>query len=307
MSPLSQHASHAHDPMQGIVLKLLSVLLFAFMALQIKLLEGSYHTSEVIFARSFFALFTLLPLLAAAGGTAILKPSSPKGILIRSVAGMMAMTLSFYSLPHVPLATFTAIQFTMPLFVVILASLFLKERLTGTRLGAVLLGFVGVLIILRPASGGYDFYALVTLGAAFGVATVTVILRQLTATENSISIVFWFTLFCTCVSGLWLLTEYRQPSLHDALLLIGSGLSGGAGQVLLTQAYRFGQVSMLTAFEYTGIIWATGFELLFWHRIPDLQVFIGTAIIIGTGLYLLRHATQAVKDAAPSSASGKPC
>lgn len=307
MSPLNQHSSHSHDPRQGIILKILSVLLFSLMALQVKLLSPGYPTSEIVFSRSFFALFPLIPLVMMAGGVEVLRIKSLKGQTIRNCVGLLAMVLTFYSLPHVPLATFTSIQFTMPLFVVVLAALFLKEQLTGARLGAVLLGFVGVLVILRPTEGGYDFFALMALAAALGVAAVTVILRQLTATENSISIVFWFTLFCTVASGLWLSTEFRMPNLHDALLLIGSGLSGGAAQVLLTQAYRFGQVSLLTAFEYTGIIWATGFELLFWGKIPDFPVFIGAAIIIGSGLYLLRHATRAVKRADLSSAGGKPC
>lgn len=297
------HSAHSHDPKQGIALKLLSVFLFCLMALQVKLLDGGYPTSEIVFSRSFFALFPLLPLVWAAGGRKILRPQSWRGQLARNTAGLTAMVLTFYSLPHVPLATFTAIQFTMPLFVVVLAAVFLKEQLTGTRLAAVLLGFVGVLIILRPTQSAHDFYAFVALLAAFGVAMVTVILRQLTATENSISIVFWFTLFCAALSGLWLLTEFQVPSLHDALLLVGSGLSGGAAQVLLTQAYRYGQVSLLTAFEYTGIIWATGFEIFFWHKVPDFPVFIGAAIVISAGLYLLRHTTHSRLHTAPSSAA----
>lgn len=299
--------AHSHDPWQGIILKLLSVFLFCLMALQVKLLNGTYPTSEIVFSRSFFAIFPLLPMVVAAGGYKVLRIKSARGLMLRNCVGLGAMVLTFYALPHVPLATFTAIQFTMPLFVVVLAALFLREQLTGARLGAVIAGFIGVLIILRPTPGGYDFYSGMALLAAFFVAMVTVILRQLTATENSLSIVFWFTTFCIACSGVALLFEFRMPDLHDGLLLVGSGLSGGVAQVMLTQAYRFGQVSLLTSFEYSGIIWATGFQLLFWNKFPDLQVFIGTFIIIGAGLYLLRHATRAVKRAGLSSAEGKPC
>ncbi len=298
---------HTHDPRRGIILKLVSVLLFCLMNLLIKLLEGTYPTSEIIFARSFFALFPLIPLVIIAGGLAALKVKSWQGQLIRSAVGLLAMVLTFYSLPHVPMTTFTTIFFTMPLFVVVLAALFLREKLSGARLGAVLIGFIGVLIVLRPDVGGYDYYVLIALIASFFVAIVTVLIRKLTATENSIAIVFWFTAFCTITSGAMMMTEFVKPNLHDGLLLIGSGISGGIAQVLLTQAYRYGQVSILTSFEYTAIIWATLFEVYFWDKWPDLYVFIGAGIIIGSGLYLLRHATKAVKRADLSSADGKPC
>lgn len=307
MAPLSHHSSHAHDPRQGILLKILSVLLFSLMSLQVKLLHQTYPTSEIVFARSFFALFPLIPLVLMAGGWAALRVNSYKGQTVRNCVGLFAMILTFYSLPHVPLATFTTIQFTMPLFVVVLAALFLKEKLSGARLGAVLLGFAGVLVVLRPQVGGYDYFSMMALLAAFFVAIVTVILRRLTATENSVSIVFWFTLFCAVLSGCALLLEYRQPDLHDALLLIGSGLSGGAAQVLLTQSYRFGQVSLLAAFEYTGLLWATLFELYFWNKWPDFYVLAGAVIIIGAGLYLISHSTRALRQAGLSSAGGKPC
>jgi len=284
-------AQHTHDPRQGISLKLLSVFLFCLMNVQIKLLHGEYPTSQIVFSRSFFALFPLIPLVMAAGGLMALKVKSWKGQTIRNFVGLTAMVLTFYALPHIPLATFTTILFTMPLFVVVLAALILKEPLSGGRLGAVLVGFAGVMIVLRPTMH-MDFYALMALTAAFFVAIVTVIIRQLTATENSIAIVFWFTLFCTIASGLLMLTGFKMPDLHDALLLVGCGLSGGAGQVLLTQAYRFGHVSVLTAFEYTGLIWAVLAELYFWNIFPDLYTFLGAGIIISSGLYLMRHATR---------------
>ena len=302
MQPLSHHSTHSHNPQQGIILKLLSVLLFGLMTLQVKLLSESYPTSQIVFSRSFFALFPLLPLIIMAGGLKALRIKSLAGQTLRNCVGLTAMILTFYSLPHVPLATFTTIQFTMPLFVVLLAALFLHEKLSGGRLAAVLAGFIGVLIVLRPEVGGYDFYALVALAAAFFVAIVTVTIRYLTATESSIAIVFWFTLFCTVTSGAYMMTEYQQPGLHDALLLIGSGLAGGAGQVLLTQAYRYGQVSLLTAFEYTGIVWAVLFELYFWDMWPDIYVLLGATIIIGAGLHLLRHATRTEKKAGINAA-----
>lgn len=300
-------AQHTHDPRRGIMLKLISVFLFGLMSLQIKLLNDVYPTSEIVFFRSFFAIFPLLPLIVMAGGLVALKVRSVKGQVIRNFIGLIAMVLTFYSLPHVPLATFTTIMFTMPLFVVALAAIFIKEKLTRGRLAAVLVGFAGVLVVLRPDVGGLDYYTLMALLAAFFVAVVTIIVRQLTATENSIAIVFWFTLFCVVLSLMVMLSEFKMPDLRDGLLLIGSGLAGGAGQVLLTQSYRYGQVSILTSFEYTGIIWATAFELYFWSNWPDSYVFLGATIIIGSGLYLLHNATRAARKADLSSAGSKPC
>jgi drug/metabolite transporter (DMT)-like permease len=280
---------HHHDPVKGLVFKLVSVFFFSLMGLQIKLLEQAYPTSQILFSRSAFALIPLVPLIFFSGGWAILKVRSPRALLLRNMVGFVAMILTFWSLPHVPLATFTAIQFTMPLFAAVLAALFIGERMSSSRLLTVITGFAGALLILRPSSATHDFFMGIALLAAFVISISTIILRRLTATERGLAIVFWFTVFSMSVSGLWMLTGYIRPTLHDAILLVGSGLAGGMGQVLLTHSYRFGQVSLLTAFEYTGLIWASLFELIFWNQLPDLQVFAGAAIIILSGLALLRQ------------------
>jgi drug/metabolite transporter (DMT)-like permease len=306
MSPVSAHSTHIHDLRRAVTLKLLSVFVFCLMAVCIKLLEHTYPTSQIVFCRSFFAIFPLLPLIWLAGQKSLMT-KKPLAHLIRGAIGLAAMVATFYSLPRLPLATFTTIGFTMPLFVVLLAAVYLKEKMSAARLLALLVGFAGVLLVLRPESGFIGYAALIALLSAFLIAVVTVVIRQLTATENSLTIVVWFTLLSTAASGLWMAFEYVTPSWQDGWLLVGSGILGGLGQVLLTQSYRYGQVSILTAFEYTALIWAGLFGYLFWQEIPDKLTFAGAAIIILSGLYVLTHATRAQKRAALSSAASKPC
>lgn len=314
MPPITIHSSHVHDPMRGIALKLVSVMFFGLMALCVKLLDGTYPTSEIVFARSLFALLPLLPLLWLAGRQ-VLHTRRPLGHLLRGLIGLTAMFTTFYVIPKLPLATFTTISFTMPLFVAVLAAFVLREHLNRHKLAAVLIGFAGILLVLRPGAGLADPASLLALLTAFLVAIIAILIRQLTATENSLSIVLWFTLLCTLLSGSVALFEYIPPSVHDGLLMAGSGLFGGLGQVLLTQSYRYGQVSILTALEYTGLLWAVLFDYLFWREVPDFMTLLGASVIIGSGLYILHQARTTQSPAppphttphTPSSGQSKTC
>lgn len=294
MSPLAT-TQHSHNPRKAIILKLVSVFMFSLMAGAVKLLEGKYPTNQLVFARAFFGLFPLIPLVYSAG-LATLRPRRISSHLIRGTVGITAMCLTFYALPRLPLATFTTISFSMPLFVAVLAALYLKEKLTKGGIAALIIGFIGVLVVLRPPEGFGNTAALVAIASAFMVAVVTVVIRQLTATENSLAIVFWFTTLCAASSGALTLFYHIPPiSLHDGLLLVASGLFGGTGQVLLTQSYRFGQVSSLAVLEYTGLVWAILISFLSWGETPDLFMLAGAAIIIGAGSYTMHNSTHGLK------------
>ncbi len=306
MSPVAAHTTHVHDPRRAIALKLVSVFLFTLMGVLIKLLDGHYPTSQVVFARSFFALIPL-GLIVLMVGPKALRTRRPLGHLGRGLLGLTAMIASFYALPRLPLATFTTISFTMPLFGAALAALVLKEKLSRHNLIALLIGFCGVLLVLRPDLGSPGQAELVALASALLVAVVTVVVRQLTATENSISIAVWFTVFCTLASGSLMAFEFVLPSRHDAVVLVLIGLIGGVGQIALTQSFRYGQVALLGAFEYTSLIWASLLGYFFWQEIPTLSIVSGAAIIMLSGLYMLTHATRAMRRAALSSATSKPC
>lgn len=294
-------AGHSHNPKRGILLKLVSVLCFAVMAAQVKLLAHHYPVGELLFARSFFGAIPLIPLVIAAGGLKILHTTRLPTHITRSLIGLTAMSCTFYALPRLPLATMTAFQFTMPLFGTLLGLLWLHEKLSLTRGLAVLAGFGGVLMVLRPPDGADTLAALIALCAAFLVAVITILIRQLTATEPGLRVVTYFTLICSTLSALMLPFDFVMPDGHDALLLIGTGLFGGLGQVLMTQSYRYAQVGVLAIFEYTGLLWAGLFGYLLWGDIPVLLEIAGAVVICGAGIVVLRS-----EKSIPSSANPNP-
>lgn len=276
------------------------------MAACIKLCEQKYPTSQIVFFRSFFALFPLLPLIYLAGMKS-LHTRRPWGHLGRGIIGLLAMTASFFALPRLELATYITINFTVPLFAAVLAVIWLKEKLRFAQSIALLCGFAGVLLVLRPDLGSANYAALVSLLASFLVGIVMVVVRQLTATENSLSIVVWFTLFCTLASGAVMAFEFVPLTTRDFLLLSSAGLIGGVAQVWLTQSFRYGNVSQLGGLEYTGLIWASLFGYLLWNEVPDRYTLLGAGIIIASGLFMASHATRGQKRASLVEAAGRVC
>jgi drug/metabolite transporter (DMT)-like permease len=300
------HARHIHDPKRAIALRLASIFLFTSMAACIKLCEQKYPTSQIVFFRSFFALFPLLPLIYLAGLKS-LHTKRPLGHLGRGILGLAAMSATFFALPRLELATYITLNFTMPLFAAVLAVLWLKEKLKPSQALALLCGFAGVLLILRPDLGLANYAVLVALLGAFLVAIVMIVVRQLTATENSLSIVVWFTLFCTAVSAAVMAFEFVPLTLRDVLLLSSAGLIGGIAQIWLTQSFRYGNVSQLGGLEYTGLLWATLFGYFLWQEVPDSYTLIGAGIIIASGLYMASHATRSQRRLSAVEAAGRVC
>lgn len=288
-------AGHHHDPKRGIILKLVSVLCFAVMSVSVKLLSHTYPVGELLFARSFFAIFPLLPLFFLAGGFRLLHTKRLPTHISRSLIGLTAMGCTFYALPRLPLATMTAFQFTMPLFGALLGIFWLKEKANRLRIIAILTGFVGVLMVLRPPNGADTLAAGIALLAAFLVAIIGILIRQLTATEPGLRVVSYFTIITSALSALMLPFDFIMPSGQDAALLVASGLFGGLGQVLMTQSFRYAPVSVLVIFEYTGLLWASLFGYLFWSDLPVPIEIAGALLICAAGVIVLKSESAAAK------------
>lgn len=286
MSPLAR-TSHHHKPRLAMGLKLLSVLAFCVMALCIKMIEGTYSTGEIIFSRSFFGIIPLIPLIWLEGIHSI-STRRPWRHFSRGMMSFAAMSCTFYALPRLPLATFTTISFTMPLFVAVLAAVYLKEQMSLKKAFFLLMGFAGVIIVVQPGHGFMSHAAMIGLLSAFLVAIVTIYIRRLTATEHSLAIVMWFSVSGCILSFIWMIFDFRAPTAFDALMMVMSGLMGGIGQVLLTQSYRFGPVSLLTTLEYSGLLWALFFGYIFRNEIPTHTMLAGALLIIAAGLMVIK-------------------
>jgi drug/metabolite transporter (DMT)-like permease len=206
------------------------------------------------------------------------------------IFGMMGMVGSFYGYVHLPLVTVTALGFTMPLFLTLLAIPVLGEKVGWRRWLAVLVGFCGVLLMVRPEQGTTDTQwlalGLCLVGAlAWALAMIT-IRKMGQAGESGVAIVFWFAFFSSVVAGIAMIPVWVWPSPTQWALLAGIGLVSAIAQIMMTDAYRKGEASLLAPFEYSAIIWTTALGALIWAEMPDAWDFLGILILVGAGLYI---------------------
>jgi drug/metabolite transporter (DMT)-like permease len=307
----------------GIALKILSAFFFTLMAATIRWVGDVVPSGQIVFFRS---LLGVVPIVIWLLWTGQLKNSvftrNIPGHFLRSIIGCTSMLFVFSALARLPLSDATVIGYAAPLITIALAYFILKERVGVYRWSAVGVGLVGVCVLLWPhLSGGALAKALMGEGGearvaqgaffaligAFASACAMVQVRRLALTEPTGAIVFYFSMFSACISLLtipfgWVMPE---PEVMIALLLIGG--FGGVGQILLTQSYRHADASLIATFEYTTIIWSVALGWLVFGEVPPSTVYLGAAIIIASGVYVIfREHRLGIKRARARKASAPP-
>lgn len=253
-------------------------------------------TFEVVFFRSFVAFLALLPLLHREGGLAALRTSRPWSHAWRVAAGFVGMATSFYGYKVLPLATVTALGFTMPMFLSLLAVPLLGERVGRARAFAVAAGFTGVLIMTEPwkPQAGVPLLsvAIVVAGVCAWALAMISIRRMGREGERSATIVLIFSLASSGVALLFSLPSWVWPSTLQLLILVGIGAVSALAQLLMTEGYRSGEAAMLAPFEYGAILYTTALGFLIWGEAPDWSDVIGMTILIAAGTVIWRQETR---------------
>lgn len=270
----------------GLGLRLLAVLMLSTMGALIKLVEAhGAHLAEILLFRQLFAIPFILAWIAAGPGLGSIRTKRLGLHISRTAMGLTGMVFNFGAVLLLPLAEATTLSFTAPIFATILGALILKEPTGWRRWGAVLTGFVGVLIVTQPGDGHIPLTgALVGLIAAFFVGVITIQLRHMGKTESPATTVFWFSTLS--LPPLFIAYAF-VAQLHDwqtFAMLIGIGLVGGVGQLALTAALRFAPVSAVVPMDYSSLIWATLYGFLLFGVLPGPWTWIGAPIIIASGL-----------------------
>lgn len=280
------------SPTRGILLKLCAVTAFMVMASLVKATSDAVPPGQAVFFRSFFAFPVLFAWLAVRGQLRTgLKAQRPISHMWRGLVGTSAMAFGFAGLGLLPLPEVTALRFASPIFVVVLAALMLGERIRLFRTAAVLLGLVGVVVVLWPRLGGMSDLGADTaaLGALFCLlsaalaALAHVFIRKMVATESTSAIVFWFTITSTTLSLLTVPFGWVVPSPEVAGLLVAAGLVGGAGQILLTSAYRFAPASVVAPFDYASMLLALIVGYFVFSEVPTAPMLAGAALVMVSG------------------------
>jgi drug/metabolite transporter (DMT)-like permease len=266
----------------------------------VKMLGDRIHFTEQIFFRCALALPVVLLIVARSNrGRPVLGALKTKrfpGHLLRALTGTIAQGASFYALTVLPLAEHTALTNTTPLWVSLLSIPFLGEKVGLHRGGAVLVGFIGI-VVIAVAEGAFSgdlrgaaqwgFIAAVAHGL-FSAGT-TMLVRSLSATEASTTIVLWQSLLMTSFISLAMPFFWVTPGWHDLMLLIAIGLLGGVAQVMLTEAWASAQVSALAPYSYSSLLWAILFGWLAFGHVPGVSTLLGAGLIIAASLYILHR------------------
>jgi len=291
MPPTSSAASGpdaARDARYGVWMMMASVLLFSVMDATVKWLGDSYPTSHIVLFRCAVALPVVMIFVHRAGGIASLKTKRLKIHILRAVVGLGAMACAFWAFSQMRLADAVAILFAAPIFMTALAVPLLKEPVGPRRWTAVGLGFVGVLVIVNPGAGVFSAGAWAALAAAALMALAMIVIRKLSSTEPASTITFYFTAIGAVVGLIWTLADgWRAPVGLDLWLMIGVGVFGAVAQYAMTLAFRHAEVSQVAPLEYGALIWSTAIGYIVWQEIPGARTWLGAAIIVGAGLYML--------------------
>lgn len=299
---LSREPSMPPNPLTGILMKIASIVFFLGMQSSIKLAGSGIPPGQITFYRSAFALVPIIAYLAWRGELrAGLHTSNPIGHLKRGLLGIGAMGAGFYGLVLLPLPDWIAIGYAMPLIAVAFAAVFLRETVRLYRWSAVIVGLVGVMIISWPKLTLFQEQGLqsdaavgaiaVLLAATLGAAAMLQV-RQLVREEKTPTIVLYFSLIASLLSALTWFFGWQVLSWQAMMLMAMAGFCGGIGQILLTQSYRYADVSTIAPFEYTSIIFGSLIAYFLFDEVPTPSTAIGAAVVVAAGIFIIYREHQ---------------
>lgn len=294
----------SHPFLLGALWLTLGEALLTVMAAIIKHVGEDVGTPMVVFLRSLFGLLVLLPLVARHRG-ALFTSSRPGTMAIRALAGLAAMYGFFYVIEHLPLAEATLVKLTTPFFMPLIAYFWLREHISPRNAVAIVVGFAGVLFILRPGAATFDPHALVGIAAAVLASIAMVAIRDMHEDEPPSRIVFQFALVSTLVSAVPLLWLWQTPDWHLWPWLIAMGVCGTAGQLLITNAFQIAPPGKLGPFNYTSVVFAALIGWLVWNESLFVTTVIGSVLIFVAGLINLYGASRKAIASAPAATIDK--
>ena len=257
-----------------------------------KYLTELFPVGQVICIRQAATLLFIVPYVVLGPGWGALRVVSWRGQLIRGLLFVAGAGLMVSGLAVLPLATVITIMFVSPTFIAAFSAPMLAERVNMTRWIAIIAGFAGVLIVVRPGSAVFEWALLVPVACAFVNALRDLMTRRLSRSETSISILFWSTVIVTAASFTTAPFGWKPLSPVDIAWFVGVGLLNTGAHFFLIEAYRLAQAALIAPVRYTSLIWAALLGYLVWGHVPDAWVWVGAAVIVASGLYMVHAERQ---------------
>jgi len=271
----------------GIALGALAFGLFSIMDALVKWLSATYPVPQLVVFNALFALIPIAVMVVRRGGLLQLRTGRLHLHLLRGALGMLGTLLAFHAYSGLPLADAYAIIFATPLLITALSVPILGEAVGWRRWSAVVVGFAGVLIMLRPGLAPIGACNLAALGAACASACSILLVRKLSVTETTTSIALYSSLTVLVVMSALFGRTFIVPGLADLALMAASGLLGGSALLILIAAYRRSPAALVAPFQYTQMLWAIVLGALFWGDLPEAAMLLGAAVIAASGLFIL--------------------
>jgi drug/metabolite transporter (DMT)-like permease len=271
----------------AIVYMIAATAIFSFSVAASKWLVATYPVGEVLFFRSFISLALFTAFVVPVQGLNVFRTARPGAHLLRGISQTVSQTLQLIALGLMPIAGVTAINFSAPLFATLASLHFLKEPVGVKRWMALAAGFVGVLIITNPGAETFQVGALYALASAVLFGTVTAGVRGMTSTESAETLTLYQLVLLAAFYSVSLPFAFVTPAWTDAPLFLANGATAVLGQYWWTRALHLAPTSAVVPFQYLSLIWAMIIGFAVWGDLPTASLLIGSAIVVGSGLFLL--------------------
>jgi drug/metabolite transporter (DMT)-like permease len=279
------------DVPRGILMMIVATVLFSAASAASKWLVGIYPIGEVLFTRSLSSLITGAAMILPVAGFAAFATKRPRDHILRGMSQSISQLSLLVAFSLMPLAGAVAINFSSPLFAALVSIVWLRERANAARWSALLIGFVGVLVVTDPGANSLTLGALFALINAVMYGSVTVAVRGMTRTESANTLVIWQLSVLAFFHSFLLFFGWRWPTPLDAAMLFGTGLTNAIGQWFWTKSLHLAPAAAVTPFYYLMLVWSLMIGFLVWGDVPTASLLVGSAIVVATGLFLfLREA-----------------
>ena len=272
----------------GFLYMFLSVCTFSVMDLLVKW-SSDYPTGEVLFFRGFFGLLPTYFLIPKNKLKTFYTTERSKEHLFRCLMGLMALIAIVVALRELPLAVVVSLSYAAPLFITVLSIFLLSEKVGIFRWLAVIIGFVGVIIIAEPGFKGMNYLYFLPLIFCIGMAFVTITIRKLSTTEPIWLISIFFTITISIAGLATIPMGWKMPNFQDFILLALIGVTGGSANLFLTQSYKLSEVSLVAPLKYLALVFAIFFGYFIWNEIPTIKTLIGASLVVLASLIIFRR------------------
>ncbi len=289
-TPEKQEASNAlPDNIKGILWALLATGLFAIVAAMAKVAVTEYHVLQILFFRQAMVFLSSVPSIKKSFPES-LKTQHPGIHAIRLIGAFVALSCGILAVAVLPLTTAITLSFAQVFFVALIALRVLNEPVGIHRIGAVLVGFVGVVVIMRPGADGIlNTYTLIPIIGAIGAATAATSVRKLSQTESTATLLAYQSIFVGAMSGIPLIWLWVTPDRGGTLLLLTMAILATVSNWIGVKALRLGEASVVGSIQYTQLIYAAILGYLVFKEVPDIYTIIGAGIIIGSSAYIIHR------------------